>query len=493
MPKRHGDFYSLLGVPRSSTPDEIRHAYHKAAKRLHPDTNLGPGETEMFMDVNQAYQVLSDPQLRAAYDAGLPPEIAVEEYLKSRVQLSRQSLSPLSQSQIVYALMDFSPSDAYMADSGSIPLNLCLVVDCSTSMKGEKLEKVKATAVQLIRKLKPQDIFSMVTFNDRAEVIIPATRQAIPLKMENRVQSMETSGGTEIFQGLNTGFNEVKQYLNPTYINHIILLTDGHTYGDEQACYDLAKEAAKIGIGITAMGIGNDWKDQFLDLLARLTGGYCMLVAHPRDIERLLNEKFVYLTNVFAENVILDYQIGKGVKLKSAFRLQPETSPLNCENPLRMGQILNSKSLSVLLEFLIEPMDDNIQQLAVIDGNLQVTISGLQGQVPSLPIHVSLPVSKDLESRDAPPATIVKALSRLLFYNMQEKARKELDAGNYKKATEYLQRLAANLLAQGERSLANTIMLEIKNIETDKAFSEEGIKQIKYGTRALLLPEEHKP
>jgi len=65
------NFYTLLGLRVFATPEDIRRSYLKAAKRLHPDTNVGPGETELFLDVQQAYQVLSDPARRAAYDATL--------------------------------------------------------------------------------------------------------------------------------------------------------------------------------------------------------------------------------------------------------------------------------------------------------------------------------------------------------------------------------------------------------------------------------------
>jgi len=66
MSKRPDNFYTLLGILRAATQDEIRRAYHQAAKRLHPDTNEAPGETELFLDVQQAYQVLSDPSRRSA-------------------------------------------------------------------------------------------------------------------------------------------------------------------------------------------------------------------------------------------------------------------------------------------------------------------------------------------------------------------------------------------------------------------------------------------
>jgi Ca-activated chloride channel family protein len=491
MPKRPEDYYTMLGLPRSVTQEEIRRAYLKAAKRLHPDKNIGPGDTEMFLDVQQAYQVLSNPARRTAYDATLPPEIEIPPVVNQRILVSRKALSQLKETQLVYLLIDLAASEEYLSTANSVPLNVCLVLDCSTSMKGEKLDTVKATAIELIRKLKPQDIFSVVSFNDRAEVVIPATRQANPLKMENRIRLLQTSGGTEILQGLQTSFEEVNRYQNPKYINHIILLTDGHTYGDEQGCYELAKEAAKNGIGISGMGIGSDWNDIFLDKLANFTGGHSMLVSQPHDIERLLTEKFVNLSNTFAENVTLEYEMDGGVEINYAFRLQPETNPLNCENPLRFGPILQLWPLSVLIEFVIHPQDVSNEFITLLQGKLEISASSLDMPVILIPINIVLPL-KETGTLETPPPAIIQALSKLTLYRIQEKARSEVAAGNYSKATEHLQRLATHLLAQGERSLAKTIILEIENIETDKTYSQHGQKQIKYGTRALLLPEENK-
>ena len=65
------DYYKLLGVPRDATQEQIRRAYREAALRLHPDRNVRPGETELFVDVNRAYEVLNDPARRSEYDEKL--------------------------------------------------------------------------------------------------------------------------------------------------------------------------------------------------------------------------------------------------------------------------------------------------------------------------------------------------------------------------------------------------------------------------------------
>ena len=63
------DFYQLLGVDRGAEPAALKSAFRKAAMQYHPDRNPGdPGAEQKFKEVNEAYEVLSDPQKRAAYD-----------------------------------------------------------------------------------------------------------------------------------------------------------------------------------------------------------------------------------------------------------------------------------------------------------------------------------------------------------------------------------------------------------------------------------------
>lgn len=67
------DLYELLGVDRDADGDVIKKAYRKLARQLHPDVNPDPGAQNQFKSVTHAYEVLSDPQKRAAYDRGGDP------------------------------------------------------------------------------------------------------------------------------------------------------------------------------------------------------------------------------------------------------------------------------------------------------------------------------------------------------------------------------------------------------------------------------------
>src|ERR1700709_2237238 len=62
------DFYEVLGVSRDAGREEAQQAYRQLARQNHPDVNRDPGAEERFKEINEAYSVLSDPELRKRYD-----------------------------------------------------------------------------------------------------------------------------------------------------------------------------------------------------------------------------------------------------------------------------------------------------------------------------------------------------------------------------------------------------------------------------------------
>ena len=481
------DYYTLLGIFRDATQEEIKRAYFEAAQRLHPDKNEAPGETELFLDVQHAYDILSNPIKRAEYDNSLVPEDETTSPIVQRIFYSRESLVRLSETQLIYALLQWKPRQ----NDGEVispPLNICLVMDNSTSMKGQNIEMVKGAAIHLIRNLRQQDILSVVTFSDYAQVLIPASSQLNRRRMETKIRVILPSGGTEILQGLQAGLAEVRKNFSAERVNHIILLTDGQTYGDEEESIKVAEESAELGIGISGLGIGKDWNDDFLDELASKAGSSSSYIASPEEIQEFLEEKFKQLAKVFAENVELKIQPSSNIDLSYIFRLEPNATHLPFEETIPLGMILRDQPLSLLLEFTVTTS-------AVLEDEVDLLLGSLKFELPSQPlpsqpmrIRVFREVTENA-SLEPPSPTLVQALANLNLFRMQETAQEEAAEGKYNEASRRLQYLSTHLLSHGERSMAKTVLLEAENLLKKQSFSEEGRKDMKYGTRALLLPE----
>lgn len=478
------DYYSLLGVFRDATQAEIKRAYFDAAQRLHPDKNEAPGETEMFLDVQQAYDTLTNPKKRAAYDESLAPESELPAPIVERQSFSRASLVRINEGQLLYALLEWKPRQD--KNFNTPPLNVCLVLDCSTSMKGEKMDMVKASALHLINNLRSEDILSVVSFSDRAEQVLPASSRHDARRAGIKIRSIHPKGGTEILQGLKMGVNEVRKHLTKERVNHIVLLTDGQTYGDEEQSLALAEEVATLGIGISGFGIGDDWNDRFLDALTAKSGSNSNYIAEPQQIQEFLERKFKELASVFAEDVILEYQKTENINLTYAFRIQPNEAHLTHESPIMLGSILRDQPLKLLLEFEVHPGAILGSDTVLLRGALKYNIPALSATASRMRISLKRKVT-EIADLTPPPPPLINALISLNLYRMQEKAQEEVEAGQYDDASRRLQHLATHLLSQGERSMAKTVLLEAENLQQKQDFSEEGRKHLKYGTRALLL------
>jgi Ca-activated chloride channel family protein len=480
--------YDQLGLPRDATQEEIRRAYRHLVLHLHPDKNVNRGDTELFFDIQQAFEQLSDPRKKADYDRLLPPEPNLDSPLNIHISYSQPLIARLSESQIIYTLLELSihpDTDLWVA---STPLNISLVVDCSTSMQGKRLDTVKSTAIDLLRKLQPNDIFSLVKFNDFAEILITPGRLEDLKSTEMKIQLLRAGGGTEIFKGLEAGFTQVKQFRSSQRINHIILITDGRTYGDEINCNLLADQSSALGIGISALGIGNEWNDRFLDHITSKTGGICRFIPDNGDIRSSILEEISRLGSSLTEQINFSFQTPKNVKLSSAYRLQPDASPLEPVSPLTLGSMPRQGTMSVLFEIVVKDIPIDETELTFTNGmlNFEIPRHTLKTRYFNR-LQFMRPVTVD-PVKAIPPTGILNAISLLSLYMMQERAREEMGKGDVNSATRHMEYLATHLLHKGEQDLAQSVLNEVTHMRTNQSFSEEGEKRIKYGTRSLLLP-----
>ncbi|HLY28189.1 MAG TPA: VWA domain-containing protein, partial [Aggregatilineales bacterium] len=323
------NLYEILGVPPSAPVEDIRKTYRSAERRFHPDVNPHPGAARQFEYIKSAYDVLGDPDSRAAYDSEHLKAGAEKAHFSLRMTPSKRVLRVIDETQVLYLLMELIPEHERTPEVRESNLNLTIVLDHSTSMNGIRLERTRAAAYQIIDQLTERDMLSVVTFSDRAEVLFAANPVTDKPTIRAMVATMQAAGGTEIFQGLEAGLKENQRHAGRKFVNHIILLTDGKTYGDEEECLKLADKAVRLGIGISAMGLGDEWNDEFLDQLAGRTGGTSQYISSPNAVVRFLNDCVRALGRSLAERVAISIAPDPDIMIESAFRLSPSSQPLS--------------------------------------------------------------------------------------------------------------------------------------------------------------------
>ncbi|MDX2077452.1 MAG: VWA domain-containing protein [bacterium] len=484
--------YKLLGIPEDASLEDIKAAYRKIARRLHPDVNPNNNAAQtQFQEISNAHELLTSPSRKSAYDLSLRSKKSDNDYFFTfQVASSKQVIFPLPEPQVIYVLAEIHPDPrAGEIKQRESNLNLTLVLDQSNSMSGARIERVKVAAHQIIDSLKENDILSVVVFNDRAEIIIPATRVTDKPSLKAKISLITPAGGTEIYQGLSAGMNQVRQYLGPKLVNHIILLTDGHTFGDQEKCLELADKAALDGVGISAMGLGHDWNDKFLDEIASKTGGNSSFISSIGAVVKFMNEHVRNLSNAFAERMILSVATDSDVVLESAFKLSPHPQPLQHEGGnIVLGGLPNNRPISVLLQLQVPPeMSEGQRHFARLAVNGEILANtNPQFYMVKDPVFE---ISKDISIKQDPPTAILDALSKLTLYRLQERAQEALASGDVNEATRRLENLATRLLELGKNELAEQALSEAQRVNVTHHLSTAGRMTLKYQTRHLLSDE----
>ncbi len=484
------NYYAILGVPPSATHEEIQRSYHRLARRYHPDSREVETPTALFHQVQEAYAVLGNARSRQAYDRqrrefGASGEVG----LAWNVVLSRDRLYAGHSEQVLYGLVSVEPTATSQSDR--LPLNLCLVIDRSTSMKGGRLEQVKEAARQIADRLHQDDALALVTFHDRAETVIPSQVGINSARARAKITPIRAMGGTEILEGLRMGLAELKKHHGRDVINHLILLTDGRTYGDDEECISEAERAGDQGIGITAMGIGEDWNDELLDTIASRSGGTSAYIASPERVHTLLESKIRGLGATFATGLTLQVRTAERVRLESAFLTSPHLEPLAASGgAMRLGPLQADAMMKILLEIGVGQRPSGEHRLLQLELGADIPARNQLGVVLRRDIRCVFTDDRLHQSEDEVPSAVVKALRQVTLYRMQEQAWAALDEGRVDQATGRLEMVATHLLELGQTRLAHATMLEAGRIAREGGPTPRGRKEIKYGTRSLELGGE---
>lgn len=403
--------------------------------------------------------------------------------------LSRSVLGESNEPQLVYILLEATP-EGLPTQLPKLPLNMCLVLDRSSSMRGERLLEVKDAAQRIVDQMGQQDYFSLVTFNDRAEVVVPAQRVANKADLKRMINSVEAAGGTEMATGMALALQEIQRPMLARGVNRILLLTDGRTYGDESRCVDIARRAQSRGIGITALGIGNEWNEDLLETIAARENSRTQYITSAQEITSVFADELKRMHSVFAQSVSLQADVRPGGMLRSLDRVRPfiATIPVSEEQDLRwsgsLGDWPGSDVQAFMVELVVPPLP--VGEHPMLKLTLRYDLPGMnlrgqsQEQIMRIAVRPADAVGYEVDS------TVKHWLERLVAYRLQATAWKDVEAGRIEEATRRLQMAGTRLFDAGEVELARTVQDEATRLLRSGSTSAEGRKRIKYGTRGLM-------
>jgi len=106
------------------------------------------------------------------------------------------------------------------------PVNVAFVIDRSGSMSGERIAQAREVAVIAIKRLDDKDIASLVIFDDRIDVPVPAQKVADHNQFIDRILQVAARGNTAIYAGVDAGAAEVRKFKDPHRLNRVVLLSD---------------------------------------------------------------------------------------------------------------------------------------------------------------------------------------------------------------------------------------------------------------------------
>lgn len=365
-------------------------------------------------------------------------------------------------------------------------------------MKGEKIDRVRRAVARAIDLLGPQDVISVVIFDHRNEVLIPATSVTNALDLKEKVARIRDSGGTKIAPALERGLREISSG-DPNALKRLILLTDGQTE-NENECRIQADTARQRGIPITALGVGQDWNEDLMIDIANRSGGQADYISQPDEVVEYFQSTVQRAQATAIHNAHLTLRLVQGVTPRAIWQVIPLINNLGYKPisdrdvSVALGEIETGGGRSLLAELLVDPRPSGQYRLGQIEITYDIPMLGTTGEKSRADVMMQFTSDSALAAQVDPP--VMNTVEKVSAFKLQTRALQDLQSGDVAGATQKLQSAVTRLLNQGEVDLAQTMQREITNLQQNGQMSSEGQKTIKFGTRKTVklsdldVPEE---
>lgn len=245
------------------------------------------------------------------------------EYPKVEFFTTRAKLEA-GREQTVDVLIRITPP-ALSLDPGNRPnwkgrpdLNLSLVLDRSGSMEGEKMIRAREAAMFCVDQMLATDRLSVVTFDDRIEVLFPSEPVTNKQAMKDLISRVRARNSTALHEAWVRGGLTVSERLLDQGINRVVLITDGLANVGITNTDEIVTQAQGLfqrGVSTSTIGIGADFNEDLLMPMAQAGGGNAWHVVEPDDMQQIFQIELEGLIAQFAHAVSLSLIPADGVRV----------------------------------------------------------------------------------------------------------------------------------------------------------------------------------
>jgi Ca-activated chloride channel family protein len=286
---------------------------------------------------------------------------------------------PTGKGQKLFLKIEITPTTSIAAEP--LPVNVCLLIDRSGSMAGKKLDNAKKGAIKLINQLESRDYAGIVTFESKIDVVVPGQHVTDTNIFESRIRGISLGGTTEMYKGLRTAFSELRRPLQTFFstgkepVRRIVLLSDGQPTDSrsESEYRTLAREMRKMGISITALGIGKDYNEDLLSAIAEDSGGMWRHIKSPDEIPQMFSGELISMKTVVFSRPELVLNLSEGVELADIYKSEPDVHRIsnvkqaNNEYRIPISDIRAGESQTIVARIGVPPRPEGACRVAKVD------------------------------------------------------------------------------------------------------------------------------
>lgn len=251
-----------------------------------------------------------------------------------------------------------------------------------------KIEQAKSAAIKAVEKLNNGDFISIICFDDKANILVEATKITSKNKKDIifKIKSIVVGGSTNLHEGWLKSATEVAKNISEKYVNRVIILTDGQTNVgilDSREIENNVFKLYKKSISTTCIGLGEGFNEKLLEAMSNSGGGNFYFIENNSELESMFNDEFSGLSNVVATEVKLKFIPGQAIIKKQL------NSFLEKDGEFLLNNILNFKTLDILFEFNVKV---NKKQKNIEVGKLLLTYKNEVGITIEKEIELIIPV-----------------------------------------------------------------------------------------------------